>query len=940
MTNVAQRSFSLGEVSPKLHARSDLARYSEGLRTLRNAIVTKEGGAQSRGGTLYCGAAKNATATLIPCVFSSTQNYVLEFGNLYVRFWLAGVQVTVSGVAAWADATPYVVGDIKSYSGTNYYCHVAHTSATADNRPGTGTTWATKWAALTGAILELPTPYTTADLSSLSVVHADATTMFVAHPSYPMRELVRTAATTWTFAATVYAAADEVDAPANLSVTGAVGLAATYTNYQVTAFVGTLESPVSNTDGWNKRPFPTSISNKTPITLTWDAVSGADGYRIYRSYSGAAYQYVATVTGALTYLDEGTPGTTRTPPSEVNAVTDFTVAGQYPGVIATYQQRLIVSGQTNYPDFVYASRTGNFRNFFPHFPLQDDDAISWRQVGSRLNRITNIAEVARRLVVWSEVGEGVVSGDVDGILRPGEVNPQMMSFNGATVTMDPLLLNDTALYVQARGGIVRDLRPQDGVGSDLSATASHLVNGYTLTDAAYQQTPNSVAWFVRNDGALLSLTYSQETGVFAWARHDTVNGLVISVVCVPESDEDVLYLLVTRTNGTFLERMSNRDSSDPSIRLHMDSALTTISDVPLVESDPAPLTTAAVAPAYYGLAVVVGTPDRLQLDTGASADHAVWYEELPFTSMTSRYDFAAFLENSELRHVAISLVLSGLSGTAGLLFDADTGAYTVVNSALAEVVSLVVAVNGSGWDVSFSVQRIAGTDATFPPNASTTATLIVGLEQTSGGGTIWTGTIGHGVFYEVTTNECFDDAPARLSGLSHLNGESVAVAVYSDPDYVVLASPTDSPSALRVVVAGTVDLTTAEWEDWSGETFVVGLPITVDIETLDIDRGRSSTKRGTYLLQELGVWLEDSLGFWAGPQEPTTATGLTMPGGGSLQPLALVDDDENATTDPITGYRSLAVEAHHSPTGRMFIRNVDPTPLTVLAIVPHGTFPR
>ena len=46
---------------------------------------------------------------------------------------------------AWADATAYVVGDIVSYSGTNYLCTTAHTSVLADNRPSTGSSWETKW---------------------------------------------------------------------------------------------------------------------------------------------------------------------------------------------------------------------------------------------------------------------------------------------------------------------------------------------------------------------------------------------------------------------------------------------------------------------------------------------------------------------------------------------------------------------------------------------------------------------------------------------------------------------------------------------------------------------------------------------------------------------------------------------------------------------------
>tara|TARA_R100000655_G_scaffold39518_1_gene74788 strand:- start:20957 stop:21913 length:957 start_codon:yes stop_codon:yes gene_type:complete len=58
---------------------------------------------------------------------------------------------TSSSATAWADATGYVVGDIVSEGGKNYYCIVAHTSDLAsgdadDGKPGVGTNvWRICW---------------------------------------------------------------------------------------------------------------------------------------------------------------------------------------------------------------------------------------------------------------------------------------------------------------------------------------------------------------------------------------------------------------------------------------------------------------------------------------------------------------------------------------------------------------------------------------------------------------------------------------------------------------------------------------------------------------------------------------------------------------------------------------------------------------------------
>lgn len=53
MTNITQRSFAGGEFAPALYARADLARFAIGLRTCRNMVVMRAGGATKRPGTKF-----------------------------------------------------------------------------------------------------------------------------------------------------------------------------------------------------------------------------------------------------------------------------------------------------------------------------------------------------------------------------------------------------------------------------------------------------------------------------------------------------------------------------------------------------------------------------------------------------------------------------------------------------------------------------------------------------------------------------------------------------------------------------------------------------------------------------------------------------------------------------------------------------------------------
>lgn len=610
MSSAAQRSFASGEFAPSLWPRTDAERYGEGVRTLRNFVVGRAGGAKSRTGFAHlgsttAGAIGRMPNRVVPWRQSSALPYLMEFGShsttlSYLRLWLHGARVTVGSPAAWLTATSYTAGQCVERSGVNYYCFLAHTSGAATT-PGSGASWTTVWWPLESNILEIPLPYNSLELFQLQWVDESPTTRLLCHPSYASQELVRVSATEWSIETVVWEDAQSLTAPANPAIADpGEGNSATFTQYKIAALDGDLEGPLSTAVGWNKRPgefinpaIP-SAGNRAPLEVSWDAVSGATGYRVFRSYSSGPYYKVIDVTDTE-YRDVGEisqTGLTQEPAASGVEIVSLDAADEYPGVVANVQQRLVVSGRVLTPDEVFASRSGALRDFTFRSPILDDDAIGWRQASTILNRIVHLAEVAGQLVVLSELGEGIATGDTDKILRPGEVNPSQQTFNGAAELPRPLNLNDALLYVQARGSVVRDLRVEQGriTGSDLSALAHHLVDGYTIRDWAYQQTPDPVVWMVRNDGALLSLTYSPAQGVLAWARHDTGTAgtdYVLSVACVPENLEaldfdtstararDVLYLLVLRGSTVRLERATDRELEDARGRLHMDAAAST-----------------------------------------------------------------------------------------------------------------------------------------------------------------------------------------------------------------------------------------------------------------------------------------------------------------------------------------------------------------------------
>ncbi len=561
MSTIAQRSFSGGELGPSLYARVDQVKYASGLRRCLNWYVARSGGAYNRPGTSFICEVKDSSKAvrLLRFVFNATQTYVLEFGEGYIRFIRNQAQIEVSGVTAWSGATSYVVGDLASLAGVNYYCVLAHTNHTPAN--------ATYWYALTGSIYEIPTTFTESELPDIKIVQS-ADVITLTHPSHPIQELRRSGHTSWTLIEAVIAPG--IDEPTSLANNGAPG---TTTQWVVTAVAeeSLEESLASASTGTSATP-----SAGGPVTLTWTAVSGAQEYNVYK-YRAGVYGFVGTAM-TNTFDDVGTTAdTSDCPPIERNP---FDATDDYPSCAAYYQQRRIFANSNNFPEKAWCSRTGASGNFTISSPSQDDDSVTLSLTGNQVNEIEHLIDLGK-LVALTSGGEWGINGDSDGILRPSARNARQETYNGSG-SLAPILIGGNAIYLQGRGSIVRDLGfdfQADGYrGNDLTIFANHLFDGYSLVDWAYQQIPNSIVWAARSDGMLLGMTYVREQQVLAWHRHSFYNGSVENTVCIPEDDEDALYLAVNRTiDGStvrYIERMNTRRVDDIVDSIFMDSALT------------------------------------------------------------------------------------------------------------------------------------------------------------------------------------------------------------------------------------------------------------------------------------------------------------------------------------------------------------------------------
>src|ERR1017187_7525239 len=110
--NHIQPSFSAGELSPTLYSRVDFAKYHVGLARCRNFFVDYRGGISTRTGTMFVGRCRldNLPVRLIDFEFSTTQQFVLQFGDKYMRVVKNGALVlnALKAISAVSLANPGV----------------------------------------------------------------------------------------------------------------------------------------------------------------------------------------------------------------------------------------------------------------------------------------------------------------------------------------------------------------------------------------------------------------------------------------------------------------------------------------------------------------------------------------------------------------------------------------------------------------------------------------------------------------------------------------------------------------------------------------------------------------------------------------------------------------------------------------------------------------
>jgi hypothetical protein len=927
-----------------------------GLRQCYNTTVQSNGGSANRPGTDFSAFVKDQSKTvrLVPFIFNNDEALLIEFGDEYIRFHLDGAPITETakvitgitkanpGVVTTSVAHSYENGDwvyIASVQGMTevngrFFVVTNKTASTfelydiygaAVNSTGYGTYTS---AGTSARVYELDSTYLEDELMDLQFTQS-ADVITIAHRSHPPAQLRRTSNTSWalndiTFStATIAGPQGTATAPAagaktwrykitsvrndtleesepnteevrtitngtaanpvvfttstnhGFAVGDSVYLSKSlewasgsipYPAYYTVSAVGstTTFSIAYNTTGFgawvgfggtafarrdvvtvHSAPVRSALSPTSAVSITWAVVTDAKEYNVYLENNGIyGYLGVAAPLGGastVTFLDVGLePDLVDTLPTDRDIFND---TDKYPGVIGFFQQRQGYANSNDEPEQIWLSKTGFYKKFTYRSPAADDDSIAFTIAGKQVNEVRHLLDLGN-LVILTSGGEWAALGDSNGVLTPSGINPKQYAYHGAS-KIPPIVVGNNALYVQARGSIVRDLTFDfqiDGYkGNDLTVFSKHLFEGHTIVDWAFQQVPNSIVWIVRDDGILLGLTYVKDQDILAWHRHEISGGYVENVCVIPEGDEDSLYLVVRRTidgqTRRYIERLNRRFIDPDAVEdcIFMDSSKT------------------------FDGRNTSGT--TMTISGGTTWDA---HETMTMTAS------AAFFTSADVGNE-----IHFTDSVGELIFRFNIVAYT-------------------------STTVVTGTvDRLVPVSSRSAAT------------TSWT------------------RAVDSLTLLDHLEGEAVSVFA----DGFVEASPYNPTYGDPLIVTdGAITLSQCYGY------IHVGLPYFSDIETLDIDTVQSETMVDKYKqIGKVSLHLEKTRGVWVGPKPPTDddTDALENLTEARLRELEGYDDP----TELMTGVVTIALLPEWNSNGRIFIRQVDPLPISVLAIAPSGLIP-
>ncbi len=534
ISNVIQKSFDSGELAPNVRGLFDLQLYAKGLEHCENFIVETQGPARFRTGSRVINHTRlNKKANLVSFQFNDEQAYMLEFTDLFMRvFRDEGVVLEANKTITGATAANPVV--ITS---------TAHGYADGDE----------VFISSVAGMTELNGKYyivankaaNTFELTDVDSNNIDGTG-FTAYSSGGTSGKVFELATPY-----LESQLFDFDHDQNADTITITHNKHDIRNLTRTGHAAWTLSTFSRTND----PFPsqaiTGISQASPGVVTY---SGADSYANgdtitiqevvgMTEVNGNSYVVANVNTGANTFELTDSAGA-NVDTSGFTAYSSAGTVGDYPAAVGYYEGRRFYGGTLSLPETFWGSRgpdssADGLPRYADHTAGTDNDhAVIFTVAPSfegTVNKVEWIAGMNDFMAIGTFGGVNKVTGSgQEEVIAPDSINVKSIADVGSAA-ISPIPRGATILYVQRGKLKIRSLEFDALTESFLPVDRNFVANHLTTTGIihmAFQDGEPDVLWSVRTDGELLlGLTFKSSEAVSGWHRH-TLGGTDVKVLAV------------------------------------------------------------------------------------------------------------------------------------------------------------------------------------------------------------------------------------------------------------------------------------------------------------------------------------------------------------------------------------------------------------------------
>ena len=349
------------------------------------------------------------------------------------------------------------------------------------------------------AAIEIQTPYATADLFTLKWAQT-ADILYIVHPSYPVYKLTRSSHTSWSMTEVIFEDGPYFDV--NTTTTALTPAAGTG---NAVVFTSTTALGINKNAGFSTGDVGRAIRFRNASTeWLWGVIVGSSTLTSCQ----VDILRTSTSTAASTQWRLGT----------------FSSTNGYPAAVCFFEQRLGLGRNTTLPQSFWLSQAGEIENMRPDslstgvVVTQDDDALDFTIASDKVNAIRWMSP-GTVLVLGTDSGEFVVDS-AGALISPSDISVRRHT-NTQAADIAPVRVDHAILFSNEHGRRIHEFAFRfevDGyIAPDMTLLADHVLRT-RVVELAYQESPDSVLWALREDGQIATMTYRRDQDIVGWGR--------------------------------------------------------------------------------------------------------------------------------------------------------------------------------------------------------------------------------------------------------------------------------------------------------------------------------------------------------------------------------------------------------------------------------------